>query len=52
VLPFDIIPDMLPVIGFTDDAAVLTTAIKLVSSHITPEHHAAARRALASMSAS
>ena len=23
VLPFDAIPDMLPVLGFTDDAAVL-----------------------------
>jgi uncharacterized membrane protein YkvA (DUF1232 family) len=47
VLPFDFIPDMLPVLGFTDDAAVLATAIKLVASHITPEHHAAAKRAIA-----
>src|SRR5215467_16356867 len=30
VLPFDFIPDMLPFIGFTDDAAVLATAIRLV----------------------
>ena len=36
VLPFDAIPDMLPVLGFTDDAAVLATAIKLVANHITP----------------
>lgn len=47
VLPFDIIPDMLPVIGFTDDAAVLATAIKLVASHIRLEHRAAAKQALA-----
>ena len=47
VLPFDIIPDMLPVIGFTDDAAVLATALKLVASHIRPEHRAAAKQALA-----
>src|ERR1039458_2550679 len=47
ILPFDFIPDMLPVLGFTDDAAVLATAIKLVASHITPEHHAAAKRAIA-----
>ena len=47
VLPFDVIPDMLPMIGFTDDAAVLATAIRLVASHITPLHRAAARAALA-----
>jgi uncharacterized membrane protein YkvA (DUF1232 family) len=47
VLPFDAIPDMLPVIGFTDDAAVLATAIRLVATHITPLHRAAARAALA-----
>jgi uncharacterized membrane protein YkvA (DUF1232 family) len=46
ILPFDFIPDMLPVIGFTDDAAVLATAIRLVASHITPDHRAAARAAL------
>ena len=46
ILPFDFVPDMLPVLGFTDDAAVLATAIRLVASHITPEHHAAARAAL------
>ncbi|HEV2955707.1 MAG TPA: YkvA family protein [Xanthobacteraceae bacterium] len=47
VLPFDVIPDVLPVIGFTDDAAVLATAIRLVATHITPLHRAAARAALA-----
>ena len=26
ILPFDFVPDMLPVLGFTDDAAVLATA--------------------------
>ena len=26
VLPFDVIPDMMPLLGFTDDAAVLATA--------------------------
>src|SRR6202035_349604 len=46
ILPFDFIPDMLPVLGFTDDAAVLATAIRLVSTHITPEHRDAARAAL------
>src|SRR5215472_3383325 len=47
VLPFDFIPDMLPVIGFTDDAAVLAAAIRMVSVHITPQHRDAARRVLA-----
>jgi uncharacterized membrane protein YkvA (DUF1232 family) len=46
ILPFDFIPDMLPVLGFTDDAAVLATAIRLVAAHITPEHREAARAAL------
>jgi uncharacterized membrane protein YkvA (DUF1232 family) len=46
VLPFDFVPDMLPLIGFTDDAAVLATAIKLVAVHITPQHREAARRVL------
>ena len=46
VLPFDFIPDMLPVLGFTDDAAVLATAIRMVASHITPDHRDAARAAL------
>ena len=36
VLPFDVIPDVLPVLGFTDDAAVLATALKLVAE----PHHA------------
>jgi uncharacterized membrane protein YkvA (DUF1232 family) len=46
ILPFDFIPDVLPVFGFTDDAAVLATAIRLVASHITPDHRNAARAAL------
>jgi uncharacterized membrane protein YkvA (DUF1232 family) len=46
VLPFDFMPDMLPILGFTDDAAVLATAIRMVASHIMPEHREAARAAL------
>ena len=49
LLPTDVIPDILPVIGYTDDAAVLAAAIKLVASHITPEHREAAQRMLARM---
>lgn len=49
VLPVDAIPDVLPMIGFTDDAAVLTTAIRMVAGHITPEHRSAAKEKLAAM---
>jgi uncharacterized membrane protein YkvA (DUF1232 family) len=47
VLPFDAVPDVMPLLGFTDDAAVLATAVKLVAAHMRPEHREAARRALA-----
>ncbi|MDP3690311.1 YkvA family protein [Bradyrhizobium sp.] len=46
IMPFDFVTDVLPVLGFTDDAAVLATAIRMVASHITPEHRDAARAAL------
>src|SRR3954462_1854985 len=46
ILPFDFVPDMLPVLGFTDDAAVLATAVRMVATHIMPEHREAARAAL------
>ena len=38
ILPIDLIPDgLLPVIGFTDDIAVMTLVLKLVKDSITPE---------------
>ena len=46
ILPFDFVPDMLPILGFTDDAAVLAAAIRTVANNITPEHRQAARAAL------
>src|SRR6516165_2454329 len=46
VLPFDFIPDFLPLLGFTDDAAILLTAIRMVGAHMRPEHRLAARAAL------
>ena len=49
VLPFDFIPDVLPLVGFSDDAAVLITAIKTVAGHMRPEHRTAARAALAQL---
>lgn len=47
VLPFDIVPDLLLGIGFTDDIAVLMAAIGAVNSQIKPRHRTAARKALA-----
>jgi uncharacterized membrane protein YkvA (DUF1232 family) len=46
IMPFDVIPDYLPLVGYTDDAAVLATAIRMVAAHMLPEHREAARRAL------
>lgn len=46
VLPFDAIPDVIPLLGFTDDAAILATALRLVAGSIRPEHRDAARRTL------
>src|SRR4029450_3505174 len=43
ILPFDFMPGRLPSLGFTEDAAVLATAIRLVAGHITQEHRDAAR---------
>jgi uncharacterized membrane protein YkvA (DUF1232 family) len=46
VLPFDAVPDVLPFLGFADDAAILATALRMVANHLTPAHRAAAQRKL------
>lgn len=46
ILPFDVAPDIFPIIGFTDDTAVLMAALKLLSGHVGPDHYASAREAL------
>ena len=46
VMPIDLIPDFVTGLGFTDDAAVLATALTLVSGHIKPRHRTRARQAL------
>jgi uncharacterized membrane protein YkvA (DUF1232 family) len=48
VMPVDVVPDVLPMFGYADDAAMLAAAIKTVSDAIRPEHREAARRKLAS----
>lgn len=50
VLPTDAVPDFLPLIGFSDDAAVLAAAMKLVSGYVTPEHRMLAKAKLARLS--
>jgi uncharacterized membrane protein YkvA (DUF1232 family) len=47
ILPTDAISDFLPLIGFTDDMAVLAAAIAAVSTSITDAHRDKARRTLA-----
>ena len=49
ISPLDLIPDVLPIVGMTDDAAVVAGAIKLVWDQIKPEHRDAAREALVRM---
>ena len=46
VLPTDIIPDFIAGFGFTDDAAVLATAVSVVVRHIKEHHRARARATL------
>ncbi len=37
IMPVDLIPDLIPVAGFSDDLVALTAVISLWSRHITPE---------------
>ena len=46
VLPFDLLPDAILGIGFTDDLAMLAYVLKTVHSHITDEHRLRAKQAL------
>ncbi|MFL5259607.1 MAG: YkvA family protein [Hyphomicrobiales bacterium] len=46
ILPVDAIPDFLLGLGFTDDLAVIATAISMIRRHMKPEHRERARAAL------
>jgi len=43
LLPFDIIPDVFIIAGFTDDAAVLMAALSRLGDAIQPSHREAAK---------
>lgn len=43
ILPFDIIPDFVLGLGYTDDAAVLLAAYTACKTYITDDHRAKAR---------
>lgn len=51
IMPADAIPDILALVGFSDDIAVLTLAIATVRAHMTDAHRAAARKSLADLAA-
>lgn len=46
IMPFDLVPDIILGLGFTDDAAVLAAAVSAVARNIQPRHRAAAAKAL------
>lgn len=46
ILPLDLIPDFLPVAGFTDDLAALSWALYSVARNVTPEVRIMARQKL------
>ena len=47
VLPFDAIPDLLPLVGMSDDASVLAAAVATVSAYVNDEHRRKAREWMA-----
>jgi uncharacterized membrane protein YkvA (DUF1232 family) len=43
VMPIDMVPDFLPLMGYTDDAAMLAATIATVGAHMTGAHRERAR---------
>ncbi|MFT0892037.1 YkvA family protein [Pseudochelatococcus sp. G4_1912] len=46
ILPIDALPDIMPLLGFSDDIAMLAAAIAAVAGSIKPEHRLQARQIL------
>lgn len=47
IMPIDVIADVVPGIGYTDDIGVLTAAIAATAAHIKDEHVEKAKKTLA-----
>jgi uncharacterized membrane protein YkvA (DUF1232 family) len=47
IFPFDAVPDLLPVLGYTDDLSVMAAALATVAFYGTPEIKEQVRRKLA-----
>lgn len=43
VAPIDMVPDLVPIIGYTDDLSVLTALLNTLDPYITPEIRAEAK---------
>ena len=46
IMPFDVVPDFILGLGFTDDMAVLLAALNVIRSHVKPHHHERARETI------
>ena len=51
IMPFDVIPDVLLGLGFTDDMAVLYAAISMIRSNMTQAHRDKAKKTLEKLKA-
>ncbi|MBB4123026.1 YkvA family protein [Martelella radicis] len=49
IMPADLIPDIFLFVGFTDDLAVLTTALTMIRRNMRIEHYDRADRALTTL---
>lgn len=52
ILPFDVIPDFIAGLGYTDDAAVLAAAIRSILPHIKDDHRNRAKAAMEKLAGS
>lgn len=43
ICPFDLVPDLLPVVGWLDDAGVIAAALAVLRAVVTDEHRRQAR---------
>lgn len=46
ILPLDLVPDAIPLVGYSDDLSAIVCALRAVWNNITPDIHAKAKRKL------